>query len=88
MEILLFLFIILLNSISIWFLYHNYKETQKLHKRIDGIFTVDLPTPNEASKPEENTVELNEQNILPQGVGLEIEGADENIPPGYTPTKN
>ena len=77
--------VLLLNGITVWLLYENKIEIQKLHKRVDGIFTVDLPSPNEASKEKNDTVELNEQNIIPAGVQFELEGKDENIPPGYTP---
>ena len=64
----------------LWFLF-------KLHRRIDNIFTVDLPSPNEATKKTSDGIELNEQNALniPPDVKIELEG-DDNVPFGFKPT--
>lgn len=79
-----------ISGTSLWFLYFNNKSLVELHKRINNIFSVDFPATNEATKKDNNNVELNEQNMLniPPDVKFEVEGGDENIPPGYTPAKS
>ena len=61
------------------------KSIGKIHGRIDQIFTVDIPTENEASKPVPNDVELSENNplSLPKDVKFSVEGGDTQVPPGF-----
>lgn len=57
----------------------------KVHKRIDQIFTVDIPAENEASKPVPNDVDISEDNPLnlSKDIKFQIEGGDTQVPPGY-----
>lgn len=61
------------------------KSTDKIHRRIDSLFTMDTPTPNEASKVNDNIVDLDEQNTynVPPDVKLDIEGGDSHVPPEF-----
>ena len=69
-------------SIILYFLIS--KKIEDIHKRVDNIFTVDKPTPNEASKDNGELLELEEQNILniPPNIKFEVEGSDQ-VPIGY-----
>lgn len=87
MEILLVLMllaVLVTCGLSAWLSYKNNNNIVALHKRIDSIFTVDIPTPNEATQKEEKPIDLSEQNMLniPPDVKFQIE-ADDNVPPGF-----
>ena len=83
------IFLIILSLLNLSAIGFNVWFTYKVKKRVDSIFSVDLPEGNEATKVDNSTVELSEQNILsiPQDVKFEVEGGDENIPPGWTKSK-
>ena len=62
----------------------NAKHTSVLKQRIDAIFVTekDPPSPNTATKVDEDTIELTEENPLdlPKGVKLQVEGGDTVTP--------
>jgi len=63
--------IIIVNLFVAYFLFGKKLENNisNIHKRIDMIFTVDKPIPNEAAKDNGSIQELNEQNVyLPPSV--------------------
>lgn len=85
MTVLLGEAVIIANLLIAYFLFGKKleKSLNNIHKRIDMIFTVDKPTPNEASKNNDSLTELNEQNVyLPPSVKFEVEGQD-NVPLEY-----
>lgn len=57
---------------------------KKVHERIDKIFVVDSPSPNEAMNPDQNQIDLSEThpNQIPRDVKFEVEGGDSQVPPG------
>ena len=61
----------------------------KIHTRIDGIFTIDAPEPNEAVKVNTNEVDLSETESfqIPKDVKLDVEGGDVQTPPGFEENK-
>ena len=63
-----------------------HKRIEEVHKRIDAIFTVDKPSENEATKVDENIVDLDENNAydIPDNVKFAVEGGDSNVPPEYS----
>ena len=62
---------------------------KSIHLRIDKIFTIDAPEPNEAVKVNTNEVDLAETDSfqIPKDVKLDIEGGDSNTPPGFEEKK-
>ena len=64
------------------------KKVEGVTKRVDAIFTVDKPTPNEASEKEESPLEVQEQNItgIPPDVKFEVEDQTQT-PIGYEERK-
>lgn len=62
-----------------------FSEVKKLHDRIDGIFVVDKPSPNEATQAAPEDDQLNENSIVnvPKDLKFEVEGGDSQVPPGY-----
>jgi len=77
--------VIIANLLIVYFLFGKKleKNINNIHKRIDMIFTIDKPLPNEASKKNDLLQDLNEQNIyIPPNVKFEVEGQD-NIPIEY-----
>lgn len=63
----------------------NTESLLRVHKRIDSLFTMDAPSPNEATKKGPDLVDLDEQNIynLPHDVKTDIEGGDTQVPPEF-----
>ena len=61
----------------------------KVHSRIDKIFTVDAPEPNDATKVDTNEIDLGETDSfqIPKDVKLDIEGGDMSVPPGFEEKK-
>lgn len=57
----------------------------QVERRIDKIFTIDVPSENEATKSVANDIEISEDNPigLPKDVKFQIEGGDTQTPPGY-----
>lgn len=86
--IVLFTIVFFLYLGLFWFLFNKRltsleQSLQLIYKRIDTIFTVDLPSPNKATEEENKRVDLDEENMLPSDIKFEIEGGDEQIPPEY-----
>ena len=60
----------------------------KVHLRIDKIFTIDAPEPNEAVKSNPNEIDLSTTDMqVPNDVKLDLEGGDSNTPPGFEEKK-
>lgn len=61
------------------------KSVDQVHKRIDQIFVVDIPAPNDATKADPNEIDLSETDShqIPKNVKLDIEGGDTLAPPGF-----
>lgn len=61
---------------------------KQIHFRIDKIFTIDAPEPNDAVKTNTNEIDLSTTDFqVPKDVKLDIEGGDSNIPPGFEEKK-
>lgn len=73
------------------FILGQMKETlfriKEIREKFDNLFILqnDKPSPNQISKNDDKTVDLNSLNPtdLPKNVKLEIEGGDNFIPYGY-----
>ena len=77
--------VIIANLLIAYFLFGKKleKNIDNIHKRIDMIFSVDKPSPNDAAKSGGPLQELNEQNVyIPPNVKFEVEGQD-NVPLEY-----
>lgn len=78
-----------------YFVYKLSKEISSLessikliHTRIDKIFTIDAPEPNEAVKTNTNEIDLSTTDMqVPRDVKLDLEGGDSNTPPGFEEKK-
>lgn len=97
------LFLIAGFSILSFFVYKLWKEVisyksilqqlitsiNKVHSRVDKIFTVDAPEPNDATKADTNEIDLSESDSfqIPRDVKLDIEGGDMSVPPGFEEKK-
>ena len=66
------------------------QSLDKVHKRIDQIFVVDIPSPNEATNKDPNEIDLSETDShqIPKDVKLDVEGGDSQTPPGFEVKKN
>lgn len=63
-------------------------SVNKIHSRIDKIFTIDVPSPNDAIKIDTNEVDLSTTDMqVPKDVKLDLEGGDSNTPPGFEEKK-
>lgn len=56
---------------------------KKINDRIDGIFVIDAPMENEASKIDSNEVDIGDADRIAKDVKLSVEGGDTQVPPGY-----
>ena len=82
-------------SLLSYFVYKLAKEISSfessiklIHTRIDKIFTIDAPEPNEAVKTNTNEIDLSTTDMqVPRDVKLDLEGGDSNTPPGFEEKK-
>ena len=60
-----------------------------VNKRIDSIFVIDKPSPNDATKADDTSIEFSETNPLnlPADLKIEVEGGDTTTPPGFKAQK-
>lgn len=74
--------ILLVMAVNGWFLLRLRQNLDKLHRRIDQLFSVDLPSQNQATADGERGVEINEQNMLnfPPNVRIELEDGGDDRP--------
>lgn len=62
------------------------EAVKNVHRRIDGIFIIDKPSENEATKEKEEAVNFSEGRPLdlPTDLKVEVEGGDTMIPPQFS----
>lgn len=95
MNFIILLLIVAGFSLLSFFVYKLAKEISSfessiklIHTRIDKIFTIDAPEPNEAVKTNTNEIDLSTTDMqVPKDVKLDIEGGDSNTPPGFEEKK-
>ena len=95
MNFIILLLIVAGFSLLSYFVYKLAKEISSfessiklIHTRIDKIFTIDAPEPNEAIKTNTNEIDLSTTDMqVPKDVKLDIEGGDSNTPPGFEEKK-
>ena len=95
MNFIILLLIVAGFSLLSFFVYKLAKEISSfessiklIHTRIDKIFTIDAPEPNEAIKTNTNEIDLSTTDMqVPKDVKLDIEGGDSNTPPGFEEKK-